>query len=127
MALVLDSRRSLAYSHIDTYQYTNVNRVIDMTTPLTTSKTAIGQVVIIGAGPTGLAAASHLLERDIDTIVLEAGSSAGTTIREWSHVRLFSNWRSVVDSASVRGSSRHGGRCQIPIRTRVAAISSISI
>ena len=73
-----------------------------MTTPRATSKTAIGQVVIIGAGPTGLAAASHLLERGIDTIVLEAGGAAGNTIREWSHVRLFSNWRSVVDGASVR-------------------------
>ena len=58
--------------------------------------------VVIGAGPTGLAAAAHLLERGLDTIVLEAGESAGTTIREWSHVRLFSNWRSVVDGASVR-------------------------
>lgn len=58
--------------------------------------------VVIGAGPTGLAAAAHLLERGIDTIVLEAGDSPGTTIREWSHVRLFSNWRSVVDGASVR-------------------------
>jgi cation diffusion facilitator CzcD-associated flavoprotein CzcO len=58
--------------------------------------------VVIGAGPTGLAAAAHLLERGIDTVVLEAGDGPGTTIREWAHVRLFSNWRSVVDGASVR-------------------------
>ena len=58
--------------------------------------------VVIGAGPTGLAAAAHLLERGVETIVLEAGESTGTTIREWAHVRLFSNWRSVVDAASVR-------------------------
>jgi len=58
--------------------------------------------VVIGAGPTGLAAAAHLLERGIDTIVLESGASVGTTIREWSHVRLFSSWRSVVDAAAVR-------------------------
>lgn len=58
--------------------------------------------IVIGAGPTGLAAAAHLLERGIDTVVLEAGSSTGTTIRQWGHVRLFSNWRSVVDGASVR-------------------------
>ena len=102
MALVLDSHCSLAYCHIETYQYDNANRVSDMTAPRATSKTAIGQVVIIGGGPTGLAAASHLLERGIDTIALEAGGAAGNTIREWSHVRLFSNWRSVVDGASVR-------------------------
>ena len=59
-------------------------------------------VVVIGAGPTGLAAAAHLLERSIEPIVVESGVSTGTTIRQWSHVRLFSNWRSVVDTASVR-------------------------
>lgn len=58
--------------------------------------------VVIGAGPTGLAATAHLLERGVDTIVLEAGEAPGTTIREWAHVHLFSNWRSVVDGASVR-------------------------
>ncbi len=58
--------------------------------------------VVIGAGPIGLAAAAHLLERRIDTVVLESGANVGTSIREWAHVQLFSNWRSVVDSSAVR-------------------------
>ncbi|WP_124278139.1 FAD-dependent oxidoreductase, partial [Streptomyces sp. ADI93-02] len=47
-------------------------------------------VVVIGAGPAGLAAAAHLVERGIEPLVLEAGSSAATAVRAWSHVRLFS-------------------------------------
>jgi hypothetical protein len=58
-------------------------------------------VVVIGAGPTGLAAAAHLRSRGLRAIVLEAGPSAGTAVREWSHIRLFSPWRELVDSAAV--------------------------
>ncbi|PZT68870.1 flavoprotein [Streptomyces sp. SW4] len=54
-------------------------------------------VVVIGAGPVGLAAAAHLTERGIEPLVLEAGASAGAAVREWSHVRLFSPWGEVVD------------------------------
>ncbi|MFI7005594.1 FAD-dependent oxidoreductase [Streptomyces sp. NPDC050145] len=57
-------------------------------------------VVVIGAGPAGLAAAAHLAERGIDTLVLEAGTSAGAAVREWGHVRLFSTWGEVVDPAA---------------------------
>ncbi|MGW4897116.1 FAD-dependent oxidoreductase [Kitasatospora sp. NPDC004240] len=57
-------------------------------------------VVVIGAGPIGLAAAAHLLERDIEPLVLEAGPSAATAVREWAHVRLFSPWAEVVDPAA---------------------------
>ncbi|WP_019354781.1 NAD(P)-binding domain-containing protein [Streptomyces sp. AA1529] len=57
-------------------------------------------VVVIGAGPVGLAAAAHLLEQDIEPLVLEAGPSAGTAVREWSHVRLFSPWGEVTDPAA---------------------------
>ena len=57
-------------------------------------------VVIIGAGPVGLAAAAHLIARGEEPLVLEAGSRVGSSIREWGHVRLFSPWRYVVDSAS---------------------------
>ncbi len=54
-------------------------------------------VVVIGAGPIGLAAAAHLLERGLRPLVLEAGPSAGTAVRAWSHVRLFSPWAELVD------------------------------
>ncbi|MEU1892036.1 FAD-dependent oxidoreductase [Streptomyces pristinaespiralis] len=57
-------------------------------------------VIVIGAGPVGLAAAAHLLERGIEPLVLEAGDAAGAAVREWSHVRLFSTWGEVVDPAA---------------------------
>ncbi len=59
-------------------------------------------VVVIGAGPVGLAAAAHLAERGIDFVVLESGPSAAAAIEEWRHVRLFSPWRYDVDSAARR-------------------------
>ncbi|WP_406369236.1 NAD(P)-binding domain-containing protein [Streptomyces sp. NBC_00647] len=57
-------------------------------------------VVVIGAGPAGLAAAAHLVDRGIEPLVLEAGSAAGTAVREWAHVRLFSTWGEVTDPAA---------------------------
>ncbi|WP_093797038.1 NAD(P)-binding domain-containing protein [Streptomyces sp. Wb2n-11] len=57
-------------------------------------------VVVIGAGPTGLAAAAHLVDRGIEPLVLEAGPTAGAAVRDWSHVRLFSTWSEVVDPAA---------------------------
>lgn len=37
-------------------------------------------IVIIGAGPVGLAAAAHLAERGASFIVLEAGDRAGASV-----------------------------------------------
>ncbi|MGI5128393.1 FAD-dependent oxidoreductase [Pseudonocardia sp. CA-107938] len=54
-------------------------------------------VVVVGAGPVGLAAAAHLLERGIEVVVCEAGSVAGASVREWHGVRLFSPWSEIVD------------------------------
>ncbi|ROR66796.1 NAD(P)-binding domain-containing protein [Agrococcus jenensis] len=59
-------------------------------------------VIVIGAGPQGLAAAAHLLERGFKPIVLERGAGAGAAVSEWGHVRLFSAWDELVDSASRR-------------------------
>ncbi|MGW1712453.1 NAD(P)-binding domain-containing protein [Streptomyces sp. NPDC002156] len=57
-------------------------------------------VVVIGAGPVGLAAAARLVERGLEPLVLETGPVAGAAVREWSHVRLFSTWGEVVDAAA---------------------------
>ncbi|WP_403022023.1 FAD-dependent oxidoreductase [Salinibacterium sp. GXW1014] len=59
-------------------------------------------VIVIGAGPQGLAAAAHLSERGLDVIVLERGATAGAAVREWGHVRMFSAWPELVDAASQR-------------------------
>ncbi|WP_282795019.1 NAD(P)-binding domain-containing protein [Streptomyces sp. CC224B] len=64
------------------------------------SATAELPVVVIGAGPVGLAAAAHLIDQGIEPLVLEAGPDAGTAVREWAHVRLFSTWGEVVDPAA---------------------------
>ncbi|MEV5884883.1 NAD(P)-binding domain-containing protein [Streptomyces sp. NPDC052020] len=57
-------------------------------------------VVVIGAGPVGLAAAAHLVDQGIEPLVLEAGRTAGAAVREWAHLRLFSTWSEVVDPAA---------------------------
>ncbi|WP_222193695.1 FAD-dependent oxidoreductase [Modestobacter italicus] len=59
-------------------------------------------VVVIGAGPVGLAAAAHLLERGLEPLVLEAGDRAAAAVRAWGHVRLFSPWEYDLDDAAVR-------------------------
>lgn len=59
-------------------------------------------IAIIGAGPVGLAAASHALERGLTPIVLEAGAQAGHAVREWGHVRMFSPWEYNIDRAAER-------------------------
>ena len=59
-------------------------------------------VVIVGAGPQGLAAAAHLTERGLSAVVLERGSAAGAAVSEWGHVRLFSGWPELTDAAARR-------------------------
>src|SRR5688572_19117117 len=59
-------------------------------------------VVIIGAGPIGLAAAANAAERGMDFVVLEAGADAGAAVGEWAHVRLFSSWSELIDPAARR-------------------------
>jgi thioredoxin reductase len=59
-------------------------------------------VAVIGAGPVGLAAAAHLIERGETPLVLEAGATVGASMLAWGHVQLFSPWRYVVDVAAER-------------------------
>ena len=66
------------------------------------ANTAPKTIAIIGAGPVGLAAAAHALERGMTPIVLETGLEAGHAIRQWGHVRMFSPWKYNIDKASQR-------------------------
>jgi len=65
-------------------------------------------VVVVGAGPVGLAAAAHLAERGIGFTVLEAGDGPAAAVRQWGHVRLFSPWRYNIDAAARRLLTRSG-------------------
>ena len=65
-------------------------------------------IAVIGAGPIGLAAAAHLLDRGLPPLVFEAGSAVGASISEWGHVRVFSPWEFDVDPVAVELLERHG-------------------
>lgn len=65
-------------------------------------------IVVIGAGPQGLAAAAHLLERREDVVVLERGRGPAAAVSEWGHVRLFSAWPELTDAAARRLLERTG-------------------
>ena len=70
----------------------------------------IKTIAIIGAGPVGLAAAAHALERGLAPIVFERGPAAGHAIRQWAHVPMFSPWAFNVDAAAERLLARSGWR-----------------
>ena len=59
-------------------------------------------VVIVGAGPVGLAAAAHLYEKGASFLVLERGETAAANVMAWGHVKLFSPWRYCLDDAAQR-------------------------
>ncbi|MFC7403737.1 FAD-dependent oxidoreductase [Georgenia alba] len=73
-------------------------------------------VIVIGAGPVGLAAAAHLLERGLEPLVLEAGDRVGAAVREWAHIRLFSPWQINLDPAARRLLEPTGWRAPAPTR-----------
>jgi thioredoxin reductase len=59
-------------------------------------------VVVVGAGPVGLAAAAEFVEHGQEPLVLEKADRAGAAVAEWHHVRLFSQWSELVDPAAGR-------------------------
>lgn len=59
-------------------------------------------IAIIGAGPIGLAAAANLVERGIDFVIYEAGSTVASSMESWRHIRLFSPWEHLIDPAARR-------------------------
>jgi len=65
-------------------------------------------IAIIGAGPIGLAAASHLILRGEPVRVFEAAAQIAPNLRGWGHVRLFSIWEQCVDEAAVTLLKKNG-------------------
>jgi thioredoxin reductase len=57
-------------------------------------------IAIIGGGPVGLAAAAHLVKRNLPFILFESGNSVGSNILDWGHVKVFSPWRYNIDKAA---------------------------
>ncbi|HEX5522530.1 MAG TPA: FAD-dependent oxidoreductase [Pedococcus sp.] len=87
------------------------------TTPQTPERSSAGElpVIVIGAGPVGLAAAAHLTERGLPAVVLEAGDQVGAAMREWGHIRTFTPWQYIVDATAEKllaptGWARPAGR-----------------
>jgi hypothetical protein len=71
-------------------------------------------LAIIGAGPVGLAAAAHALERGLEPIIFEQGTTVGSSVRNWGHVRLFSAWGHNIDAAASRLLVKHGWSSPVP-------------
>lgn len=65
-------------------------------------------ILIIGAGPVGLAAAAHLSARNESFLILEAGPQVGDNVRKWEHVPMFSPWKFNIDEVSARILGRYG-------------------
>jgi cation diffusion facilitator CzcD-associated flavoprotein CzcO len=65
-------------------------------------------VAVIGAGPVGLAAAAHLITRNIPVKLYEAGERVAANVRDWGHVRLFSPWSFNIDEAAKAILKQHG-------------------
>lgn len=65
-------------------------------------------MAIIGAGPVGLSAAANLIERGLTPIIFEQGPEIASHVREWSHVRMFSTWSTLIDPAGRRLLTKSG-------------------
>jgi glycine/D-amino acid oxidase-like deaminating enzyme len=57
-------------------------------------------IAVIGAGPVGLAAAAHLVQRGLTPMLFERGPAVGHALRAWSQVRVFSPWRYNIDATA---------------------------
>lgn len=71
-------------------------------------------VAVIGAGPVGLAAAAHLVQRGLHPLIFERGASVGASVQDWGHVRVFSPWRYNCDAAARALLERAGWQAPAP-------------
>jgi cation diffusion facilitator CzcD-associated flavoprotein CzcO len=104
---------------IDAHRYVEVvvTTLLDLTPRPVSTGTLTGlPVAIIGAGPIGLAAAAHLVERGIDFVIFEAGADVAASMRQWGHIRFFSPWKHLVDAASTGLLEAQGWRLPHPDR-----------
>ena len=83
-------------------------------------------VAVIGGGPVGLAAAAHLIARQIPVKLYEAGAAVGANVRDWGHVRVFTPWRYSIDAAPRSFSNVTTGANPIPTAIRPAPRSYAS-
>jgi NADPH-dependent 2,4-dienoyl-CoA reductase/sulfur reductase-like enzyme len=67
------------------------------------------RVAILGAGPVGLDAALACLDAGVEPVIYEAGPRAGTSVRAWGHVRLFTPWSMNVSARMRRRLGRAPG------------------
>ena len=85
-------------------------------------------VVVVGAGPIGLAAAAQLLDRGLEPLVVEAGPAAGASVRQWHHVRLFSRWGELVDPAAEKLLAQTEGLfCEPASAASVAGVTKAAV
>lgn len=68
-------------------------------------------VAIIGGGPIGLAAASHLAKRKIPFLLFESGGSVGQNFLSWGHIRVFSPWKYNIDKVAEELLTEIGWKC----------------
>lgn len=64
-------------------------------------------IVVIGAGPIGLAAAAHLNSRNLPFKILESGRQIADSVRSWEHVSMFSPWKYNLDETAKKLLSRY--------------------
>lgn len=65
-------------------------------------------VAIIGSGPVGLAAAAHLVKRNIPFLLFEAGTGIAANVKSWEHVQVFSPWEYNTDATAVELLEQNG-------------------
>ncbi|WP_394188158.1 NAD(P)-binding domain-containing protein [Paenisporosarcina quisquiliarum] len=85
--------------------------------PKDTTQVSHLPVAIIGAGPVGLAAAAHLVDKGEQFFIIEAGPQVGHHIQQWGHVRLFSSWKFNIDHVAKRLLEDSGWKS--PVLTRL--------
>lgn len=71
-------------------------------------------VAVLGAGPVGLAAAAHLIERGMTPLIFESHEQVAGNLASYQQVRLFSPWRYNVDKAARKLLEAAGWQMPLP-------------